>query len=178
MDNTYVFYCGDLASLQRTKCGQHPKLMLDSEYRDILDGFNKEVFTRTINPNKEILMEVTITHDKTPILIPTKALLDSGANVIFIDRKWAEEKGSLGDLYATPFLCTTWMEQQILQGKLPTAQMSPSHIKGTKIALCAFMLSLANLGNQGSVHYTVVFRWGFVQFSVQWDDPMQEQGYG
>ena len=38
-------------------------------------------------------MEVTITHDKTPIPIQTKVLLDSGANVIFIDRKWAEEKG-------------------------------------------------------------------------------------
>ena len=38
-------------------------------------------------------MEVTITHDKIPILIPTKALLDSGANIIFIDRKWVEEKG-------------------------------------------------------------------------------------
>ena len=38
-------------------------------------------------------MEVTITHDKIPILISTKALLDSGANIIFIDRKWAEEKG-------------------------------------------------------------------------------------
>ena len=38
-------------------------------------------------------MEVTITHDKIPTLIPTKALLDSGANIIFIDRKWVEEKG-------------------------------------------------------------------------------------
>ena len=38
-------------------------------------------------------MEVTITHDKIPIPIPTKTLLDSGANVIFIDRKWTEEKG-------------------------------------------------------------------------------------
>ena len=38
-------------------------------------------------------MEVTIAHDKTPIPIQTKALLDSGANVIFIDRKWVEEKG-------------------------------------------------------------------------------------
>ena len=37
--------------------------------------------------------EVMITHNKTSILIQTKALLDSGANVIFIDRKWAEEKG-------------------------------------------------------------------------------------
>ena len=67
--------------------------MLDSKDRDTLDGFDKEVFTQTINPNKEILMEVMITHDKTPIPIPTKALLDSGANVIFIDRKWMEEKG-------------------------------------------------------------------------------------
>ena len=47
----------------------------------------------TINPNKEILMKVMITHDKIPIPISTKALLNSGANIIFIDRKWAEEKG-------------------------------------------------------------------------------------
>ena len=39
------------------------------------------------------------------------------------------------------------------------------------IALCTFMLFLTNLGNQGSVHYTVAFRCGFVQFSVWWDDP-------
>ena len=92
-NDTYVFYCGDLVSSRRTKCSQHPKLMLDSKYRDALDGFDKEIFTQTINPNKEILMEVTITHDKIPTLIPTKALLDSSANIIFIDRKWVEEKG-------------------------------------------------------------------------------------
>ena len=92
-DNTYVFYCGDSASSQRTKRSWHPKPTLDSKYRDTLDGFNKEVFMHTINPDKEILMEVMITHDKTPILILTKALLDSGANLIFIDRKWVEEKG-------------------------------------------------------------------------------------
>ena len=92
-DDAYVFYCGDSASLWRMKCGQHLKPMLDSKYRDTLDGFDKEVFTQTINLNKEILMEVMITHDKTPILILTKALLDSGANLIFIDRKWVEEKG-------------------------------------------------------------------------------------
>ena len=35
------------------------------------------------------------------------------------------------------------------------------------ITLCTFfMLSLVNLGNQGSIHYTVAFRWGFIQFSV------------
>ena len=38
-------------------------------------------------------MEVMITHDKIPTSIPTRALLDSGTNVIFIDRKWIEEKG-------------------------------------------------------------------------------------
>ena len=92
-DDTYVFYCGDSVSLQRTKCGRHPKLTLDSKYRDTLDGFDKEVFTHTINPDKEIIMEVMITHDKIPIQIPTNTLLDSSANVIFIDRKWAEEKG-------------------------------------------------------------------------------------
>ena len=73
-----------------------------------------------------------ITHDKTPILIQTKALLDSGVNVIFIDKKWAEESGFLDDLYAIPFLCTTWTEQRTPQGKLPTVQMSPSHIRDTK----------------------------------------------
>ena len=92
-DDTYVFYCGDSASLRRTKHGRHPKLTLDSKYRDTLDGFDKEVFTHTINPDKEIIMEVMITHDKIPIQIPTNTLLDSGANIIFIDRKWAEEKG-------------------------------------------------------------------------------------
>ena len=91
-DDTYVFYCGDLVSSRRTKCSQHSKLTLDSKYRDALDGFDKEIFTRTINPNKEILMEVTITHDKIPTLIPTKVLLDSSTNIIFIDRKWVEEK--------------------------------------------------------------------------------------
>ena len=75
------------------KCSQHPKPTLDSKYRDTLDEFDREVFTHTINLNKEILMEVTITHEKTLLLTQTKALLDSGTNVIFIDRKWAEEKG-------------------------------------------------------------------------------------
>ena len=85
-DDTYVFYCSDSVSSQMMKCGQHPKPTLDSKYRDILEEFDKEVFTQTINPNKEILMEVMIIHDKIPTLIPTRALLDSGANVIFIDR--------------------------------------------------------------------------------------------
>ena len=44
-DDTYIFYCSDLVSLQRMKCGQHPKLTLDSEYRDTLEEFDKEVFT-------------------------------------------------------------------------------------------------------------------------------------
>ena len=44
-DNTYVFYCGDSVSSQRMKDGQHLKPMLDFEYRDTLDRFDKEVFT-------------------------------------------------------------------------------------------------------------------------------------
>ena len=44
-DNTYVFYCSDSASSQRMKCGRYLKLMLDSEYRDTLDGFDSEVLT-------------------------------------------------------------------------------------------------------------------------------------
>ena len=49
-----------------------------------------------------------------------------------------------------------------------TLTLSPSIIV---IALCAFFLSLANLGNQGNVHYSLAFRWNFIQFSVCWDDP-------
>ena len=39
------------------------------------------------------------------------------------------------------------------------------------ITLCAFFLSLANLGNQGNVHYSLAFKWNFIQFSVRWDNP-------
>ena len=46
--------------------------------------------------------------------------------------------------------------------------LSPSIIV---ITLCAFFLSLANLGNQGNVCYSLTFRWNFIQFSVRWDDP-------
>ena len=46
--------------------------------------------------------------------------------------------------------------------------LSPSIII---IALCAFFLSLANLGNQGNVHYSLAFGWNFIQFSVRWDNP-------
>ena len=46
--------------------------------------------------------------------------------------------------------------------------LSPSIII---ITLCAFFLSLANLGNQGNVHYSLAFRWNFIQFSVHWDNP-------
>ena len=46
--------------------------------------------------------------------------------------------------------------------------LSPSFII---ITLCTFFLSLANLGNQGNVRYSLTFRWNFIQFSVCWDDP-------
>ena len=49
-----------------------------------------------------------------------------------------------------------------------TLTLSPSIII---IALCAFFLSLANLGNQENVHYSLTFRWNFIQFSVHWDNP-------
>ena len=46
--------------------------------------------------------------------------------------------------------------------------LSPSIII---IALYTFFLSLANLGNQGNVRYSLAFRWNFIQFSVRWDNP-------
>ena len=49
-----------------------------------------------------------------------------------------------------------------------TLTLSPSIIV---IALCTFFLSLANLGNQGNVHYSLTFRWNFIPFSVHWNDP-------
>ena len=49
-----------------------------------------------------------------------------------------------------------------------TLTLSPSIII---IALHAFFLSLANLGNQGNVRYSLAFRWNFIQFSVHWDNP-------
>ena len=49
-----------------------------------------------------------------------------------------------------------------------TLTHSPSIIV---IALCTFFLSLANLGNQGNVHYSLAFGWNFIQFSVCWDNP-------
>ena len=53
--------------------------------------------------------------------------------------------------------------------------LSPSIII---IALCAFFLSLTNLGNQGNVCYSLTFRWNFIQFSVCWDNyPLTTKEY-
>ncbi|RHW30551.1 hypothetical protein D1B31_23670 [Neobacillus notoginsengisoli] len=52
-----------------------------------------EFFLRTLNMEREILMKIKVapSHDKKSF-ISTNALLDCGANVIFVDKKWAMEQ--------------------------------------------------------------------------------------
>ena len=48
--------------------------------------------TRSIKSNKEIVLRIDISPKGRKPFISTEALLDSGANVIFIDKKWARDK--------------------------------------------------------------------------------------
>ena len=48
--------------------------------------------TRSIKSNKEIILKIKIFPKGKKSFISTEALLDSGANVIFINRKWARDK--------------------------------------------------------------------------------------
>ena len=54
--------------------------------------FPEEVFMQLVNMAKEILLDISISPQGKWSFIPTCTLLDSGANVIFIDKAWAEEK--------------------------------------------------------------------------------------
>ena len=54
--------------------------------------FPEEVFTQLVNVIKEILLNISISPQDKQSFIPTCALLDSGANIIFIDKACAEEK--------------------------------------------------------------------------------------
>ena len=54
--------------------------------------FPEEVFIWLVNMTKEILLDVSISPQNKQSFIPMCALLDSSANIIFIDKAWIEEK--------------------------------------------------------------------------------------
>ena len=69
--------------------------MLDSSfqtYKKIEDEIPEERITRSIKSDKEIILKIKISPKGKKSFIPTEALLDSGANIIFIDQKWARDK--------------------------------------------------------------------------------------
>ena len=69
--------------------------MLDSSsqtHKKIEDEIPKERITRSIKSDKEIILKIEIFLKGKKSFISAKALLDSGANVIFIDQKWARDK--------------------------------------------------------------------------------------
>ena len=48
--------------------------------------------TRSIKSDKEIILKIEISPKGKKPFISAEALLDSEANIIFIDRKWARDK--------------------------------------------------------------------------------------
>ena len=48
--------------------------------------------TRSLKSDKEIVLKIDISPKGREPFISAEALLDSGANVIFIDKKWARDK--------------------------------------------------------------------------------------
>ena len=70
--------------------------MLDSSfqtYKKIKDEIPEETrITRSIKSDKKIVLKIEISLKGKKSFISAEALLDSGANIIFIDRKWAREK--------------------------------------------------------------------------------------
>ena len=71
-------------------------LVLDSSfqtYKKIEDEIPEETrITRSIKGDKEIVLKIEISPEGKKSFISTEVLLDSGANIIFIDKKWARDK--------------------------------------------------------------------------------------
>ena len=55
-------------------------------------SLKKTRITRSIKSDKEIVLKIEISPKGKKSFISTEALLDSGANIIFINRKWARDK--------------------------------------------------------------------------------------
>ena len=77
-------------------CGQGFSPTFDSSfqtYKKIEDEIPEETrITRRIKDNKKIVLKIEISLKEKKSFNTAEALLDSGANVIFIDRKWARDK--------------------------------------------------------------------------------------
>ena len=61
-------------------------------YKKIKDKIPEERITRSIKSDKEIVLKIEISLKGKKSFISAEALLDSGANIIFIDQKWARDK--------------------------------------------------------------------------------------
>ena len=75
--------------------GQGFSPVLDSSFqthKKIEDEIPEERITRSIKSDKEIVLKIEISPKGKKSFISTEALLDSGANVIFIDQRWARDK--------------------------------------------------------------------------------------
>ena len=83
----------------KAECSRDIKSVLNSPLKNIKKSpdpsppeFPEEVFTQSVNVAKEILLDVSISPQDKWSLIPMCTLLDSSANIIFINKTWAEEK--------------------------------------------------------------------------------------
>ena len=86
-------------TLLEAKCGRDVKPVLNFLLEDTKKFSDfpspespEEVFMQLVNMAKEILLDVSISFQDKWSFIPMHALLDSGTNIIFIDKAWADEK--------------------------------------------------------------------------------------
>ena len=97
VDNSIITFspCQE-ASSGCLECGQGFSLVLDSSFKThkkIEDEIPEETrITKSIKSDKEIVLKIEISLKGKKSFISTEALLDSGANIIFIDQKWARDK--------------------------------------------------------------------------------------
>ena len=86
-------------TLLEVKCGRDVEPVLNSPSKNtkkLSDSpspeFQEEVFMQSVNMTKDILLDVSISPQDKQSFIPICTLLDSGTNIIFINKAWAEEK--------------------------------------------------------------------------------------
>ena len=94
-DSLFTFSPCQEASSAFLERGQSFSLVLDSSFqthKKIEDEIPEEKITRSIKSNKEIILKIEIFPKGKKSFISAEAFLDSGANIIFIDRKWARDK--------------------------------------------------------------------------------------
>ena len=97
------------ASLARPKCsrGSNPVLHFINKtqkqvlFPSIADQIPETIYTRRINQDRELLMDVGVTSKSKEFQV-ISALLDSGANATFIDKAVAERMGLTLEALANP----------------------------------------------------------------------------